>query len=226
MGQFQWKLIIDYLPRFKDAFITTVFLFLAVLVITTAIGLFLAVLNRIVFSKFKLGRLLINGYSWLFRSLPELIVLLFCYLGLPLMGFNINPIPAAILGFSIPGVAYLYEIFNAGFSGVDSGQYMACRALGMPMGHTLIKIIFPQVIRIIIPSYTTYMTGASKRTSAASAIAVTEIMGMAKKIMQATLRPFESIFIAMVLYALISSVFMIIEILAQKKSVKYTGASQ
>ncbi len=221
MGQFQWKLIIEYLPRFKDAFITTILLFLAVLVITTIAGILLAVLNRVVFNKFKIGRIIINGYSWIFRSLPELIVLLFCYLGLPLLGINIQPIPAAILGFSITGIAYQYEIFNAGFSAIDSGQYLACRALGIPMHRTLTKIIFPQMLRVITPSYITYITGASKRTSAASAIAVNEIMGMAKKIMQTTVRPFETIFIAMILYSIISSVFMILEILAQKKFGKY-----
>ena len=44
---------------------------------------------------------------------------------------------------------------------------------------------------------------------------------MAKKIMQTTVRPFETIFIAMILYSIISSVFMILEILAQKKFGKY-----
>lgn len=223
MGQFQWKLIIEYLPRFKDAFITTILLFLAVLLITTLAGLLLAVLNRVVFNKIKIGRVIINGYSWIFRSLPELIVLLFCYLGFPLMGINITPINAAILGFSITGVAYQYEIFNAGFSAVDSGQYLACRALGISMPHTLVKIVFPQMIRVITPSYITYVTGASKRTSAASAIAVNEIMGMAKKIMETTFRPFETIFIAMILYSIISSIFMIIEVLAQKKFGRYVG---
>jgi len=137
------------------------------------------------------------------------------------MGVNINPIPAAILGFSITGVAYQYEIFNAGFSAIDSGQYLACRALGISMPRTLVRIIFPQMLRVITPSYVTYITGASKRTSAASAIAVNEIMGMAKKIMVTTFRPFETIFIAMILYSIISSIFMIFEVLAQKKFGKY-----
>jgi len=221
MGHFEWNLILEYLPRFKEAVIITIGVFLAVLVITTVLGLLLAILYKVVFKKFWIGRRVIDLYSWIFRSIPELIVLLFCYLGLPKMGIGIAPIQAAILGFSITGTAYEFEIFSAGFEAIDSGQYLACRALGIPMTRTLTRIVFPQMLRVITPSYVTYATGASKRTSAASAIAVNEIMGMAKKIMTTTFRPFETIFIAMILYAAICSIFMILEVLANKKYGNY-----
>jgi polar amino acid transport system permease protein len=191
----------------------TLYIFGAVLGISTAFGFLLVLLHRL---NRRIVNIFIGIYSWIFRGLPELVILLFCYLALPRLGLKISPFGAAVLGFSVVGVAYEFEIFKGGFEAVHHSQYEACRALGIPFWHMIRRIIVPQILRVILPPYITYATGALKRTSIASAVAVAEIMGMAKRIMTVSYRPFETIFLAMILYGFISSVLMVLEIVGNR----------
>ncbi|WP_431285207.1 amino acid ABC transporter permease [Humitalea sp. 24SJ18S-53] len=206
--------LLGMLPLFGGALLTTLGVFLASTGIGTVVGLGFALLEKVGPRPvaFALG-----AYSWFFRSLPELIVLLFCYLVLPQLGLDWPATAIAILGLACIGTAYDYEIFRGGFAAVGAPQYEAARALGLPRTHMYRRIILPQMLRVVLPSYVTYACGALKRTAIVSAISVTDIMGMARLVMESTQRAFEPMVIALLVYILLSSILMAVEVMVTRR---------
>jgi ABC-type amino acid transport system permease subunit len=90
------------------------------------------------------------------------------------MGMS-NGVVVAIIAFGINSGAYCTEIFRAGIQGVDVGQMEAGRSLGLSWGQTLVKIILPQAVKTILPTYTSEFIVLIKETSVASFIAVVDL---------------------------------------------------
>ena len=99
---------------------------------------------------------------------------------------------AVIIGFALNYAAYFAEIFRSGIESMPKGQYEAARVLGYSRGQTFFKIIFPQVIKRILPPVTNEIITLVKDTSLAFVIAVGEMFTSAKAIAaaQTTMMPF------------------------------------
>ncbi len=81
----------------------------------------------------------------------------------------------AIIGFGINSGAYVAEIIRSGIQSVDVGQMEAGRSLGLSKAVTMKKIILPQAIKSILPTYTNEFVVLIKETSVASFIAITDL---------------------------------------------------
>lgn len=123
------------------------------------------------------------------RGTPLMLQLLVVYFGPYLLfGITISPsyrFPAAVISFSINYAAYFAEIYRSGIESMPAGQYEAANVLGYGKGQTFFKIIFPQVVKRILPSVTNEIITLVKDTSLAFAIAVLEVFTIAKQIASA-----------------------------------------
>lgn len=102
-----------------------------------------------------------------------------------LFGVKINSsyqIYAAIIAFSINYAAYFAEIYRGGIESMPTGQYEAAKILGFTKTQTFFRIIFPQVIKRILPSVTNEVITLVKDTSLAFVIAYAEMFTIAKRI--------------------------------------------
>ena len=62
--------------------------------------------------------------------------------------------PAIIIAFAVNYAAYFAEIYRGGIESMPVGQYEAAEILGYGKVQTFFKIIFPQVMKRILPSIT------------------------------------------------------------------------
>ncbi len=216
-------IILPWLPRLGNAALLTVGLFLAVALLSGITGLAMALAELVHDDQDKraglrrmLGRLF-TLHSGLFRGIPELVVLLLCFLGLPQIGLELGPAQSAVLGFWLVGSAYDYQVFRGALASVPRGQFEAGRSLGLTPWQVLRHIVIPQMGRIALGPWATYATGALKRMSIASAVSVSEVMYVTKQAISATGKPFEFIFLAFALYAGISSILLGIEVLVARR---------
>ena len=83
---------------------------------------------------------------------------------------------ALVLGLTIYSSAFISEIIRAGITGVDRGQIVAARSLGLPYPHILRLIVVPQALRIIVPPLTSQYLSLVKGTSLAVAIGYPDIV--------------------------------------------------
>ncbi len=137
-------------------------------------------------SKIKPIQLIAKLYISIMRGTPLMLQLLVVYFG-PYYLFGIansenSRIIAVIVGFSINYAAYFAEIYRGGIESMPAGQYEAAEVLGYSKIQTFFKIIFPQVVKRILPPVTNEIITLTKDTSLAFAIAVSEMFTVAKAI--------------------------------------------
>ena len=159
-------------PRFVNALWLTVWMFTLVTIVSTILGAALAILAD------RFGAIVsfpMRIYTWIFRGVPELVILLICYLALPYIGLDLGSVGSALLAFTLIGTAFQSEIFRAGLSTVDARMIEAARGLGMSWGLMTRRVIIPQVLRVSVPSWATprgffgHSTPASRRSQSFSA---------------------------------------------------------
>ena len=90
-----------------------------------------------------------------------------------------------VLGFSINYAAYFAEIFRAGILSIDIGQFEAAKVIGYNKVQTFIKIIFPQMVKRVLPPVTNEIITLIKDTSLAFVIAYSELFTIAKQVASA-----------------------------------------
>jgi polar amino acid transport system substrate-binding protein len=82
--------------------------------------------------------------------------------------------------------AYIAEIVRGGINAVPVGQMEASRSLGLSYNRTMQKIILPQAVKIMIPSFINQFVISLKDTTIISAIGVVELLQTGKIIVART----------------------------------------
>lgn len=150
-------------------------------------------------------RLAARAYVSAFRGTPLLVQLFLIYYGLPQLGVQIEPMPSAIIGFTLNIGAYSSEILRGAIAAVDRGQWEAASALGLTRGQTLARVILPQAARTALPPLANSFIGLVKDTSLAATIQVPELFRQAQLITARTFEIFAMYLSTAAIYWLLSS---------------------
>lgn len=171
-------------------------------------------------SKFKPLSGLVTVYISIVRGTPLMLQLLVVFFG-PYYLFGVSTSAsyrfyAVIIGFTLNYAAYFAEIYRSGIQAVPKGQHEACEILGYSRSQKFFKIVFPQMVKNIIPSITNEVITLVKDTSLAFAISYTEMFTLAKQVAaaQATIMP---LFIAGVFYYVFNAVVAFVMDRIEKK---------
>jgi polar amino acid transport system permease protein len=99
---------------------------------------------------------------------------------------------AVMIAFIVNYAAYFAEIYRSGIQSMPHGQYEAAEVLGYSRSQTFFRIIFPQVIKHILPAMGNEIVTLVKDTSLAFSIGVAEMFttGRALVASQRTMLPF------------------------------------
>ena len=158
-------------------------IFFSTLVISLPLGLLMAFPRM---SKIKPISYIFGFVISLLRGTPLMLQLIVWYYG-PYYIFGATlglswRVPAIIIGFSINYAAYFAEIFRSGIQSIPIGQYEAASVLGYSKSQTFFKIVFPQMIKRVIPPVTNEIITLVKDTSLAFVITYSEMFTVAKQI--------------------------------------------
>lgn len=191
--------------------VTSVEIFFMTLLFSLPLGLLVS-FGRM--SKFTPLRLLTKLYISIMRGTPlmlQLMVVFFC--PYYLFGIQISSsyrIKAVLIGFSINYAAYFAEIYRAGIESIPVGQYEAAKVLGYSKVQTFFRIIFPQVVKRVLPPVTNEVITLVKDTSLAFVLAISEMFTTAKQIAaaQTSMVPFIAAGVFYYIFNLIVAVIM------------------
>lgn len=115
-------------------------------------------------------------YVALFRGTPMVVQLLvFYYVMLPIIGWQITGVQVAILVFGLNSGAYISEIMRSGIQSVDPGQMEAGRAVGLGFGTTMVNIVIPQAVKNILPTLGNEFISLIKETSVVSFVGAADL---------------------------------------------------
>jgi polar amino acid transport system permease protein len=133
-------------------------------------------------SNISIVRLLSSLYVTVFRCTPFLIQLYIAYYVLPNFGLRLNILQTGIGTLVFNSGAYLSEIFRAGIDAVPKEQTEAALSLGMTPFLKSKLIIFPQVVRIVIPPVVGQLILLVKDTSVISLIGIFDVVKIGKEL--------------------------------------------
>lgn len=224
--RFQWDVVAEYL--FNETILRGMVITLQVTVLAMAVGIGLGVV--LAFMRFSNSRFLVTvswSYTWLFRSVPALVQILFWYnlaalyprvsisvpFGPEIAGGSANALitgmTAAVLGLGLNQAAYTSEVIRGGMLSVGRGQSEAARSLGMSEGQRLFRIMLPQAMRAIIPPVGNEVIGMLKNTSLVSVIALADVLYSAQIIYSRTYEIIPLLIVACVWYLVATSVLSV-----------------
>ncbi len=158
-----------------------------------------------------------NFYTSFFRGLPLLVQVYLLYLGLPQMGWVIDAIPAGVIALSLCYGAYMTEIFRAGITSIDRGQWEAARGLALNNFQTMRLIILPQAMRVIIPPTGNQFIAMLKDSSLVSVLGVWELMFLARTQGQTQFKHLEMLITAALIYWILSMSLEMIQSRIERK---------
>jgi len=178
---------------------TILIAFFAVL-IGTVLGCIFALMK---ISDNKFLRIIANFYTTVLRGIPLATQLMIFYFVI-FAPLGMNRFIVAVISYGLNSGAYCTEIFRAGIQGVDIGQTEAGRSLGLNKTQTLFKIVLPQAVKAVLPTYTSEFIVLIKETSVASFIAVTDLTKAGDMIRNATYNAWIPLLTCAVIYLILT----------------------
>jgi polar amino acid transport system permease protein len=157
-------------------------------------------------------------YIWFFRGTPLLVQIIFWFniqLFIPSIDVGIFQIDtnvivtafvAALLALSLNEAAYMAEIIRGGLLAVDGGQGEAAKALGYTPAQAMLRIIFPQALRVIIPPIGNQTISMLKTTSLVSVVAAQDLLTRAQNIYARNFLIIELLIVASIWYLVMTTI--------------------
>ncbi|MGL5042691.1 MAG: amino acid ABC transporter substrate-binding protein/permease [Culicoidibacterales bacterium] len=198
------SLFLESMPAIARGLGTTLYL--------TFFSLLIALLIGVVFGLFSVSQhkalnLLATFYIDIMRGIPLLVLAFMIYNGVPsLLNIKLAANVAGIITLSLNAGAYIAEIVRGGIEAVDGGQMEAARSLGLPYNKTMRKVILPQAIRIMTPSFVNQFVITLKDTSILSVIGIVELTQTGKLIIARNFESFNMWTIIAIVYIVIITI--------------------
>jgi len=174
-------------------------------------------------SKYKPLVLISSFYVWIIRCTPLLVQLFIIFFGLAKVGIIIEPLPAAIIGFTLNVGAYNSEVIRAAILSIPKGQWEAASSIGMTHTQALIRVILPQAARVSVPPLSNSFISLVKDTSLAAAITYAEMFQVSQRIVALTYEPLVLYIEVAFIYLLFCSILTILQQKVEKKFERYVA---
>ncbi|HIF9317135.1 TPA: arginine ABC transporter permease ArtM [Photobacterium damselae] len=130
----------------------------------------------------------------------------------------------AMLALALNTAAYSTQLFKGAFNAIPSGQWLACRALGMNTRQSL-GVLLPFAIRRAVPAYSNEVILVFKGTSLASTITIMDLMGYAQRINGQTYDTLTVFGIAGAMYLLVNGILTLIFRQIEKRALAFEVAN-
>ena len=183
------------------------------------LGLFFACIIGLIFGimgviKNRACNVISQIFVDIIRGVPMIVLAFFVYFGVPYLfntiigGFNVNltALQAGTICLALNCGAYMAEIVRAGIQSVDIGQMEAARSLGLTYSQAMRKVVLPQAIRTMIPTFINQFIITLKDTSILSVIGFPELVNTAKNVQANTFMSFQTWAIVGVMYLIVITI--------------------
>jgi His/Glu/Gln/Arg/opine family amino acid ABC transporter permease subunit len=198
----------------------TILVGLCSMVIATVLGL-IGAWGKL--SKPKIPRVAADTYTTVIRGVPELVLILLVYYGVPTLiqdllaatgkdiSIDLNPFIAGVFTIGFIYGAFSTEVFRGAYLAVPKGQIEAARAVGMSSVLAFHRVILPQMWRYALPGLGNVWMVLIKATALISVIQLPELMRNADIAARSTRLPFTCYFAASLIYLGITIASMLLQ---------------
>ncbi|MGV3354434.1 amino acid ABC transporter permease [Streptococcus orisratti] len=207
-----WEFIRQSIPLYQEAFLLTLIIAFWGILGAFFVGLLVSVIRHY---RIPILQQLSTIYIEFSRNTPLLIQLFFLYFGFPRLGIILTSQTCAIIGLIFLGGSYMAESFRSGFEAVPSSQIELATSIGLSPLQSFRYVILPQALAISLPSFSANIIFLLKETSVFSAVALADLMYVAKDLIGLYYETDEALFMLVIAYLIlllpISLAFSLIE---------------
>ncbi len=197
---FDWPFVQRYAPFFVNGTLMTLFICAIGIALSLVVGLICA---GIELARIPVARQLVRVYIEISRNTPLLVQLYFLFFGLPKLGVVWSAETCAIVGLGFLGGSYMAEAMRAGLEAVPEVQRETAYVLGLSPWQSIVRVVLPQAVSGAIPGVVANVIFLIKESSVVSAIALADVMYMAKDLIGMYYNTYESLFMLVVSYLVI-----------------------
>lgn len=150
-----------------------------------------------------------DSLSWLVKGMPEIVLLMILFY----IVFGKSEISAtivAIIAFTLIFTCAVRDMLKQGEASVDKGQIQAATALGYRENAIFFKIILPQAIKKILPSYIESISSHIKATAIVGYIAVVDVTKVGDIVRGRTYDAFFPLISVAIIYFVMSGILKLI----------------
>lgn len=209
----------EYLPLYIEAAKLTMKIACIGIIGSFLLGFICSIIR---YYKIPVLRQITDIYIELSRNTPLLIQLFFLYFGLVKIGIRLSSETCAIVGMIFLGGSYMAEAFRSGMEAVSQIQTEAGMSIGLTKVQILKYIIMPQAIAISMPAISANIIFLIKETSVFSAVALADLMYVAKDLIGLYYKTDEALLMLVVAYLVILLPISIIFSFIERK-LRYAG---
>ena len=189
-----------YVPLYVEAAKLTLTLGGVGIVLAVLVGFICAMIR---YYKIPIAKQVVGAYIELSRNTPLLIQLFFLYYGLPKLGVKISAETCAVIGLTFLGGSYMAEAFRSGLEAVSKSQIESGLSIGLNEWQLIQHVILPQAFAVAMPGIGANIIFLLKETSIFSAVALADLMFVAKDLIGMYYMTDEALFLLVIAYLII-----------------------
>ena len=133
----------------------------------------------------KVIRALADGYTYIIRCTPSIVLLFIVFYGLPKFmeaefGIDMDNLSRAIfviITFTLLFGAYVSVVFRSAYETVDRGQYEAAVTIGLSPKQAFFRVMLPQAAMIALPNFGNSVINLMKESALAYTIGLIDLLG-------------------------------------------------
>jgi len=192
--------IVNSIPLYVKALELTLVLSFWGILFSLLVGMLCAVVE---YFRIPVLRGVVKCYVELSRNTPLLIQLFFLYYGLVQFGIRLEAETCAVVGLTFLGGSYMAESLRSGLEAVSKSQVESGLSIGLTNFQLMRYVVLPQAVAVAVPSFAANAIFLMKETSVVSAIALADLMFVAKDLIGMYYRTSESLLMLVVAYLII-----------------------
>ncbi|MCR5402063.1 MAG: amino acid ABC transporter permease [Treponema sp.] len=208
------------IPMYVEASFLTLRIGFIGILLSFVTGIFCAIVR---YWKIPVLNPIVRIYTELSRNTPLLIQLFFLYFALPRLGIKLSSQACGIIGLTFLGGSYMTETFRSALGTVGRPQLESGMCIGLNKVQIVRYVVLPQAAAVSVPGVVANIIFLLKETSVFSAVALADLMYVAKDLIGLYYKTEESLLLLVIAYFIILLPVSIIARILEKKLNFYRG---
>ena len=209
-----FEFIKKVIPMYVEASSLTLKLALTGILLSLILGLICALIK---YHKVPVLRQIVSVYIEFSRNTPLLIQLFFLYFAFPRMGIKLSSVQCAIIGLTFLGGSYMEETFRSALESVSKVQIESAQCIGLTKRQITQYVILPQAFSVSIPGFCANVMFLIKETSVFSAVALADLMFVAKDLIGLYYKTDEALTLLCIFYLILLLPISILAAFAERR---------
>ncbi len=202
------------IPMYVEATFLTLRIGFIGILLSFVTGIFCAIVR---YWKIPVLNPIVRIYTELSRNTPLLIQLFFLYFALPRLGIKLSSQACGIIGLTFLGGSYMAETFRSALGTVGRPQLESGMCIGLNKVQIVRYVVLPQAAAVSVPGVVANIIFLLKETSVFSAVALADLMYVAKDLIGLYYKTEESLLLLVIAYFIILLPVSIISRILERK---------